>query len=214
MPEDLDYILETTSHPRRFSSGSAYDPHEERSDVLASSEVRALMRRYTDSYRVAGFIVGVGEFFKIAGIVLGALIGVGALVLVNQTRNDQQQTAIFIVGVVIAGFLGGVLFLFGVLVSAQGQLLKASLDSAVNTSPFLTNDDRAKMMSLPKAKTTHSATMPNGLQNPVNQTSANVEALAASLPSLPLSTQSLVCRSCGSKVGGNVKFCGACGTRT
>jgi hypothetical protein len=32
--------------------------------------------------------------------------------------------------------------------AAQAQLLKASLDTAVNTSPLLNNEERAMMMSL------------------------------------------------------------------
>ena len=39
-------------------------------------------------------------------------------------------------------------FVLGVLVSAQGQILRATLDSAVNSSPFLTNDQRASIMKL------------------------------------------------------------------
>src|SRR6185437_123850 len=149
-PEDLSYILETDSQPRTFSGSSAYDLHEERNGVPVSNEVRSLTKRYRDSYRVAGFIAGVGEFFKIGGIILAALIGIGTLTLVGQTRGDHQQIAILMMGIVTAGFVGGVLFLLGVLVAAQGQLLKASLDTAVNTSPFLTNQDRAKMMALPE----------------------------------------------------------------
>jgi hypothetical protein len=40
------------------------------------------------------------------------------------------------------------LWALGVVISAQGQLLKASIDGAVNTSPFLVDDQRAKIMSL------------------------------------------------------------------
>jgi hypothetical protein len=206
MPEDLGYVLETTSQPRRFSNSSAYEPNEKRSAAPLSSEVRSLTKRYRDAYRVAGFIVGVGDFFKIAGIVLAALIGIGTLVVAGQTRNDQQQIAIFVVGIVIAAFAGGVLFLFGVLVAAQGQLLKASLDSAVNTSPFLTNQDRAKIMALPEPS-------PDS-QNSADPVSAKVGMTAPSVPLVKSSTQGLVCSSCGSKLGSNVKFCGACGTRT
>jgi hypothetical protein len=48
----------------------------------------------------------------------------------------------------LAGFIGLLFFLLAVLIRAQGQILKASLDSAVNSSPFLTNDQRPKIMSL------------------------------------------------------------------
>jgi hypothetical protein len=49
----------------------------------------------------------------------------------------------------VFGILAGlVLYVFGILISAQGQILQATLDSAVNSSPFLTDEMRAEMMSL------------------------------------------------------------------
>jgi hypothetical protein len=50
-------------------------------------------------------------------------------------------------------FLG--FFVCGTIVCAQGQMLLAALDSAVNNSPFLDNPQRASIMSL-------SATMTSG----------------------------------------------------
>jgi len=38
--------------------------------------------------------------------------------------------------------------LLGVVVSAQGQVLKATLDGSVNTSPFLDLTQKAQVMSL------------------------------------------------------------------
>ena len=53
----------------------------------------------------------------------------------------------------LVGLLSGVgifvvLFVLGVIVSAHGQLTKATLDGAVNGSPFLTSEQRAEVMSL------------------------------------------------------------------
>jgi hypothetical protein len=45
-----------------------------------------------------------------------------------------------IVAIIFGGTVWLVFFIWGVLVSAQGQILKASLDGAVNGSPFLTNE--------------------------------------------------------------------------
>jgi hypothetical protein len=44
--------------------------------------------------------------------------------------------------------VGLLFYLLGVLVAAQGQILLASLDSAVNSSPLLTNDQKAEILSL------------------------------------------------------------------
>jgi hypothetical protein len=62
--------------------------------------------------------------------------------------NGGASFVVLIVGVLY----GGIVFLFfyvvGVIVSAQGQILKAGLDTSVHTSPFVSNDDKAKIMSL------------------------------------------------------------------
>ena len=47
-----------------------------------------------------------------------------------------------------AVIVGVPLYVLGILVSAQGQILKATLDSAVTNSPFLTEDQMAEVMSL------------------------------------------------------------------
>jgi hypothetical protein len=51
-----------------------------------------------------------------------------------------------VVGLIGAVFVGGQFYLLGLIVMAQGQILKASLDGAVNSSPFLQNEQRAKIM--------------------------------------------------------------------
>jgi hypothetical protein len=53
-----------------------------------------------------------------------------------------------IVAICFAAFVGILLFVLGPLVAAQGQILKAALDSAGNSSPFLSDPDRAEIMSL------------------------------------------------------------------
>jgi len=205
MANDLGYVLEIDSQSRGVPTASAYEP-------AAASAAGASIKRYKDAYRVGGFIVGAGEFFKTVGIVLAVLIGVGALIVAGKTQDGQQQTAILLSGSVVAGFAGGMLFLFGILVAAQGQLLKATLDTAVNTSPFLTNDDRARMMSLPGASATEGIAQATSFQTAVNQASTGIQAPGVPSSSTPSSTQS-ICRSCGSKLGANVKFCGGCGMR-
>ena len=71
----------------------------------------------------------------------------GALFANSQVRGDPDLT-IMIVAICFAAFVGILLFVLGTLVAAQGQILKAALDSAVNSSPFLNDPDRAEIMSL------------------------------------------------------------------
>jgi hypothetical protein len=117
--------------------------------AAASNQVTSIMRRYQDAYLVARVTDGFGGLIKAIGIIAALLlIVVGALVIANGRPGD----AIFAMGVMIVAFgifVGSLFYLLGVLVSAQGQILKASLDGAVNNSPFLTNEHRARIMSLP-----------------------------------------------------------------
>jgi hypothetical protein len=102
------------------------------------------MNRYTDAYRVARVIVGVGNLVKILGIVAAVVV-----VLVGFGVTNSMNTAgPLIASLPLALVTWLLLWALGVLVSAQGELLKANIDKAVNTSPFLVDEQRAEIMSL------------------------------------------------------------------
>lgn len=135
---------------------SGYKREEEQSKadvelVGASTQVSALVRRYKDAYLVATVTNGFGKIIKGIGVVVAlGLVFIGFMIMGNGRAGD----ATFAAGVVaiVFGVVTGLLFyVIGVLVSAQAQILMASLDNAVGNSPFLTNEYRAKIMSLPKA---------------------------------------------------------------
>ena len=48
--------------------------------------------------------------------------------------------------VIAGGVVALTFFVLGVIISAQGQLLLAALDTAVNSSPFLTDDQRSQIL--------------------------------------------------------------------
>jgi hypothetical protein len=83
----------------------------------------------------------VGTAIKAIGIILGVLVA-----LVGLMAGSAEVTLSAILAAIAVGVF---FFVFGALISAQGQVLKASLDTAVNTSPFLSNQQRAAIMSLP-----------------------------------------------------------------
>jgi hypothetical protein len=119
-----------------------------------SSEAKSLVKRYKDAYRVARTTTGLGSTIKGVGALLGLLIFFAVFALAAGQRNvyGVRGGDIQVISVIVAATFGGtvwlVFFIWGVLVSAQGQILKASLDGAVNGSPFLTNEQRATIMSL------------------------------------------------------------------
>lgn len=111
----------------------------------AGSITTSLWGRYHDAYLVARATAAIGQIVKSIGVGLGIIIALGAVILATQT----QQSAIVALGGVIAGAVVGIpLFVLGILVAAQGQVLKAALDNAVHTSPFLQKEDMARIMSL------------------------------------------------------------------
>lgn len=114
-----------------------------------SAEAKSVKKRYWDAYVVARTTVNVGSGIKIVGFILGLIIFLVIYAFASQLRYNRDAQ---LIGMVLGGIWAGLVWIFfyiwGVLVSAQGQILKASLDGAVNSSPFLTNEQRAKIMSL------------------------------------------------------------------
>jgi hypothetical protein len=104
-------------------------------------ETSKVMSRYSDAYTVARSIGGLARAVKLIGGVLGAvtiLIGLG------RADHGPLMLAAIVLGFVV--FLS--FFIWGVLISAGGQLLKASVDGAVNNSPFMSLQQKARVMSL------------------------------------------------------------------
>jgi hypothetical protein len=116
--------------------------------VSGSTEVASVTKRYNDAYLVARAINGFGYLIKIISIVIAVLLVLIGFIVANQNGPRDPMSVVGIMGIFVGIISGALFYIIGVLVSAQGQILKASLDSAVNSSPFLTNEHRAKIMSL------------------------------------------------------------------
>jgi hypothetical protein len=109
-----------------------------------------------DAYREARAVVSLGVAIKTVGWILGAILGCAAVYLYIQSQPHTTASSSllgvpawvsFVVGIwAIATVLA--FWVIGVLVCAREQHLMASLDSAVNSSPFLSNEQRARAMSL------------------------------------------------------------------
>jgi hypothetical protein len=146
-----DYVAASLSRLRTVASASVATG---RSPVV---------NRYVDLYRTARVMTGLGTTVKTVGIVAAAVIflfwfivGIAAASQTSSSPFAAQSSAGIvsffvptIIGVIFGALVGGLFFLFGVLISAQGQLLMAHADSAVHTSPFLSDKERAVAMSLP-----------------------------------------------------------------
>jgi len=112
-----------------------------------SQRERKMMKRYGDAYLRANAIVTIGNTVKILGIVLAALIVVVTLLLTSQ-ESGESALKLIVPGIVVAGAIGVFCYALGILVAAIGQMLLAQLDNAVNSSPFLTDELKAEVMSV------------------------------------------------------------------
>jgi hypothetical protein len=128
------------------------------SAAVLSTAAPSVTKRYVDAYRSAKIHNGIGQTIKTVSLILGGLIIVPSLV--GAASSAEPQPGMFgpytnsmgivmgLFGAVIGAAIGGVGFILGTLIAANAQLLKASLDGAVNSSPFLTDEQRAEVMSL------------------------------------------------------------------
>jgi hypothetical protein len=101
---------------------------------------QGLENRYRDAYSLASILLRIGGFVKVVGIVLGGLLALSSL--------TSGIGVLVFGGLLIAVTVGLLVFVFGLLLSAQGQILRANLDSAVNSFPTLAESEKRRMMGL------------------------------------------------------------------
>jgi len=105
--------------------------------------VLLLTKRYQNAYLVANTTNAIGSFIKGIGILLGVIICVAAFV-----GGSKIGTVVGVVGVIGGIVVGCFIAMFGVLICALGQVLRATLDVAVNTSPLLSTSERTEITSV------------------------------------------------------------------
>lgn len=145
---ECNEVLRDRALPRRVDVQSGESRPTDSSLVSqqrsSGSTPSALSSRYRDAYLTARAINGLGEVIKVVSILVGLVIVVVS-VKAGEGFGSSISLMIGLLSGTVFGFLG---YVGGVLLSAQGQILKATLDSAVNTSPLLNNESRLSIMSL------------------------------------------------------------------
>jgi hypothetical protein len=111
-----------------------------------SGEASPVVRRYRDAYRVGAALVAFGQAIKVVGVILGAIVVVLAISLGGGPFDDRS---LLLSGIFFAAIVGGLFWILGVAVAALGQILRATLDSAVSLSRFLSDAECAEAMGLP-----------------------------------------------------------------
>lgn len=118
-------------------------------------ERKAAIERYHHLYRVAEKAIDFAETVKLTGIFLSGILVITGLIAYQVNRADHSgfpTLAVSLIACAIPMVLAA--HLWEMVFSAVGHLLEAAVDSAVNSSPFLSNPDRAQVISLGRNKTT------------------------------------------------------------
>ena len=126
----------------------APEPSPEETIFPAGSDIAAfLSRRYSAAYTEAHAVVTIGRIIKGVGVFMFfGLIFAGFAISSNQPNSDGQ--GIYIIAGILFAFLVGIpTYILGILVAAQGQTTLAVLDTAVNGSRHLKDDDVARILS-------------------------------------------------------------------
>lgn len=113
----------------------------------------SLARRYADAYTEAHAVVAVGKIIKGVAVVLFIGILITGFVIASDSGNRQfgggrgMNVQVAVVGFMLACLVGIPTYVLGILVAAQAQTSLASLDTAVNSSRHLSNDDVARVLA-------------------------------------------------------------------
>ena len=93
-----------------------------------SSESIDIAVRYERAYRAAEGSISFGEFVKAAGVVAAALM------LVSTIGFTERAPEELLLGVFVAAAAGLALYALGAILSVQGYMLRATLESGANSS--------------------------------------------------------------------------------
>lgn len=121
-------------------------PAREGKPSSASRYATSVERRYRDAYVTAAAIVAKGQAMKTTAAIVAALVVSATLVLTM--RAGGLAVIVLGAGAIVAAGAYAIIHSAGVRIAAEGQALLATLDVAVNTSPFLDDNGRAQAMSL------------------------------------------------------------------
>ncbi len=111
--------------------------------VSTSPDGSSMMSRYRDAYLHARTVTAFGATVK--GL---AYLFWGIIVIIGLLASQSYGFLPLLGSVFLGGFLAVPVYVLGVLVSAQGQMVKATLDTAVNSSQLITKDEMRTIMSL------------------------------------------------------------------
>jgi hypothetical protein len=103
-----------------------------------SSKNIDISARYERAYRAAENNISFGDFVKAAGVLAAALM------LVATIGFSERSPEELLLGVFLAVAAGLALYSLGAILSVQGYMLRATLDSAASSSSLANSASKAK----------------------------------------------------------------------
>jgi hypothetical protein len=114
-----------------------------------SGESTAALRRYKIAYQATETAINFAETVKLTSIFVGGLLVVAALMAFQTDPAERSGFPVFsaslLAGAVLVVLVGQ---LWSAAIRVLGQLMATTNDLAVNSSPFLSDGQRAAVMSL------------------------------------------------------------------
>jgi uncharacterized membrane protein len=113
-----------------------------------SNESTQIVTRYRDAYHVAQTTRDFSQSVKLGGIFLGGVFVVAATIAYQLARawhSGFPVASLSLLACAVVAVLAG--RIWEKVLESQGLLLEMTIDAAVNTSPFLSNVQRAEAMS-------------------------------------------------------------------
>jgi hypothetical protein len=118
----------------------------QRTQNVQPGEGHALIKRYGNAYRAGKGLAKVGRLARGLGLILGVLAFFVALLLGANYLPGINMTTRAVIALLASTLAAVPVYLLGELVTALGQVLQASVDTAVNTSPFLDNTQKSQIL--------------------------------------------------------------------
>lgn len=110
-----------------------------------------LAHRYKGSYDLAELLGKLGRAIQIIGFILGGLAVIGGLIAAIEQASENEPTSglgIFFLVALYAAIIVFLLYVYGAVAQGIGKLILATCDGAVYNSTFLSDDERASILSL------------------------------------------------------------------
>lgn len=113
-------------------------------DIPKISEAEALEKRYVDAYAMADANEQIGSRYRMIALLLGILTVFIALLALTSTYSLLATVSVSFPGMLLTAYVHSA----GIHMSTQAQLLRTTIDGAINTSPFLQHEQKAAIMDL------------------------------------------------------------------